>query len=160
MKVTREVIYDLLPAYFAGDVSADTRALVEEYFATDPEFGRMATRFQGLIAEGQRAKNTGVTGEAAETDRERAAFQRARAAAELPQKARAQALAFGFASLFSFGIAFLTWNARMGLLNPGILLGGVFGVTAVVVFALSFRIRPDSYWCRNLMGLDDKSLKS
>lgn len=30
MKVTREVIYGLLPGYFAGDVSDDTRALVEE----------------------------------------------------------------------------------------------------------------------------------
>ena len=37
MNVTREVIYDLLPAYFAGEASADTRALVEEFFATDAE---------------------------------------------------------------------------------------------------------------------------
>jgi hypothetical protein len=36
MKVTREVIYDLLPSYFAGDASDDTRALVEAYFETDP----------------------------------------------------------------------------------------------------------------------------
>ena len=46
MNVTREVIYDLLPAYFAGEASADTRALVEEFFATDPELGRMAARFR------------------------------------------------------------------------------------------------------------------
>ena len=34
MKITRDVIYDLLPGYFAGEVSADTRALVDEFLAT------------------------------------------------------------------------------------------------------------------------------
>ena len=46
MRVTRDVIYDLLPAYFAGEASVDTRALVEDFLATDPELGRMAARFQ------------------------------------------------------------------------------------------------------------------
>jgi hypothetical protein len=152
MKVTREVIYDLLPSYFAGDASDDTRALVEAYFETDPEFGRMATRFQGLIAERARA------GAAAEA-RERETFCSARAAAELPQKTRATALGFGFASLLSFAIAFVTWNDRMGLLNPGILLGVFFGVMAVVVFMLSYHVKPNSWW-RDVVGLDDESLKT
>ena len=44
MNATRDVITDLLPLYFSGEASADTRALVEEYFATNPEFERMARR--------------------------------------------------------------------------------------------------------------------
>lgn len=44
MNPTRDLITDLLPAYFSGEASADTRALVEEYFAQDPEFERMARR--------------------------------------------------------------------------------------------------------------------
>lgn len=44
MKVTREVIDDLLPAYFSGEASADTRQLVEEYFQHDPVFEREARR--------------------------------------------------------------------------------------------------------------------
>jgi len=36
MKVTREVIRDLLPAYLSGEASPDTRALVEEFLAGDP----------------------------------------------------------------------------------------------------------------------------
>lgn len=40
MNVTREVIVDLLPVYLAGEASADTRALVDEYLKQDPEFGR------------------------------------------------------------------------------------------------------------------------
>jgi hypothetical protein len=42
MNITREVITDLLPAYLADAASADTRALVEEFFRQDPEFARMA----------------------------------------------------------------------------------------------------------------------
>ena len=154
MKVTRDVIYDLLPAYFAGDVSDDTRALIEEYFASDPEFGRMATRFKTLL--GERARGGPAADEA---DREREAFHHAREAAELPQKTRAAALWWGFASLFSFGIALVTWNARMGFLNPGFLLGVFFGAAALVVFLLSFYVTPDSWW-RSAAGFDDETLAS
>ena len=38
MRVTRDVIQDLLPLYLADEVSGDTRTLVEEYLDTDPEF--------------------------------------------------------------------------------------------------------------------------
>jgi len=49
MTVTRDVVYDLLPAYFAGDASADSRALVESFLDTDPEFAAMAARFKRLL---------------------------------------------------------------------------------------------------------------
>jgi anti-sigma factor RsiW len=150
MKVTRDVIYDLLPSYFAGDASDDTRTLVDAYFETDPECARMASRFQSLLAERQRPTASAAA-------REREAFTCARMAAELPQKTRASALGCGFASLLSFVAAFATWNDRMGLLNPGILLGVCFAGMALLIFALSFRIRPDSWW-RGMAGLDDASL--
>lgn len=41
MKVTREVITDLLPAYLSNEASADTRALVEEFLRQDPEFAML-----------------------------------------------------------------------------------------------------------------------
>lgn len=40
MNVTREVILDLLPVYFSGEASADTRALVEEFLKQDPDLAR------------------------------------------------------------------------------------------------------------------------
>lgn len=40
MKITRDVITDLLPAYEDHEASADTRALVEEFLAQDPAFAR------------------------------------------------------------------------------------------------------------------------
>jgi hypothetical protein len=42
MKVTRDVITDLLPLYFAQEASTDTRALVEGFLQQDPEFARLA----------------------------------------------------------------------------------------------------------------------
>jgi len=42
MEITRNVILDLLPLYLANEVSADTRALVEEYMKTDPELANVA----------------------------------------------------------------------------------------------------------------------
>jgi hypothetical protein len=51
MTVTRDVILDLLPLYFAGEVSADTRALVDEFLRTDPDFARMSQRFDALLKE-------------------------------------------------------------------------------------------------------------
>jgi len=41
VKITRNVILDLLPLYLAGEVSADTRTLVREYLETDPELAEI-----------------------------------------------------------------------------------------------------------------------
>jgi hypothetical protein len=42
MKLEREVIIDLLPAYFSGEASAATRTLVEDFFRENPEFEKSA----------------------------------------------------------------------------------------------------------------------
>ncbi|HEV2615616.1 MAG TPA: hypothetical protein VGU63_03290 [Candidatus Acidoferrales bacterium] len=42
MNVTREVVTDLLPVYFSGEASGDTKVLVEDYFRSDPDFERVA----------------------------------------------------------------------------------------------------------------------
>lgn len=49
MTITRDVITDLWPVYAAGEASADTRALVEEFLRQDPEFARL---LQGQEGEG------------------------------------------------------------------------------------------------------------
>jgi len=40
MKVTQDVVRDLMPAYLSGEASRDTRALVEEFLAGDPALKR------------------------------------------------------------------------------------------------------------------------
>jgi hypothetical protein len=42
MNVTKDVVFDLLPIYAAGEASPDTVKLVEEYLREDPELARMA----------------------------------------------------------------------------------------------------------------------
>jgi hypothetical protein len=44
MKITRNVILDLLPLYLADEVSADTKALVENYLESDPELANTAKK--------------------------------------------------------------------------------------------------------------------
>ena len=42
MNITRGVVTDLLPIYFSGEASSDTKSLVEEYFRDHPDFERVA----------------------------------------------------------------------------------------------------------------------
>jgi predicted nucleic acid-binding protein len=46
MEISREVILDLLPLYIAGEVSEDSRKLVEEYLDQDEELRRLAERIE------------------------------------------------------------------------------------------------------------------
>ena len=47
MEITRDVVRDLLTVYLAGEASADTRRLVEDYLATDPVLAADVVRAQG-----------------------------------------------------------------------------------------------------------------
>ena len=48
MDVTRNVVEDLLAVYLAGEASADTRALVENWLRSDPELAAQVDRARGL----------------------------------------------------------------------------------------------------------------
>jgi hypothetical protein len=50
MSITRDVVSDLWPLYSAGEASADTRALVEDYLRSDPEFARRLQAPLGMPA--------------------------------------------------------------------------------------------------------------
>lgn len=56
MKITRNVILDLLPLYLADEVSADTRDLVENYLGTDSELANVAKK----LAPMEKAKDIPV----------------------------------------------------------------------------------------------------
>ena len=43
MNVTKDVIQDLVIVYLSGEASADTRTLVEEYLAQNPEMAERVT---------------------------------------------------------------------------------------------------------------------
>jgi len=48
MEITRNVILDLLPLFLADEVSADSRALIEEFLTTDPELANVVKRSAAL----------------------------------------------------------------------------------------------------------------
>lgn len=41
MRITRDVITDLLPAYLSGEASQDTQELIQAFLAEDPEFAQL-----------------------------------------------------------------------------------------------------------------------
>ncbi|WKZ46007.1 MAG: hypothetical protein QY306_09305 [Anaerolineales bacterium] len=51
MKITRDVVTDLLPVYLAGEASADTRALVEEFLKQNPEFAKLIAEEERPLAQ-------------------------------------------------------------------------------------------------------------
>jgi anti-sigma factor RsiW len=135
MNISRDVIYDLLPGYFAGEASPDTRALIQEYFDTDPEFRRMAERFQAVLDD---ARKRGAPD--SEQARERATFDRVRAQAKQRQETRAMALGFGLAAVFSAFVAVLK-PGPFGHAHPGFILAAWFGLIAVATFVASFFVQ-------------------
>jgi hypothetical protein len=134
MKISRDVIYDLLPGYFAGEASPDTRALIQEYFDTDPEFRRMAERFQAVLDGTRKLEQPD-----AEAARERATFDRVRAQAKQRQEARTMALGFGLGAVFAAFMAFVK-SDPIGHAYPGFILAVVFGLISAVTFIASFFI--------------------
>lgn len=46
MKLSRDVILDLLPLYLSGEASADTHALVKERLESDPDLAWLARQWQ------------------------------------------------------------------------------------------------------------------
>lgn len=119
MKITRDVIYDLLPGYFAGEVSTDTRALIDEFLATDAEFARMTTRFKRLFDE----RSAGTS----ELVVERKKLERARSRAERRQISAAFAVAYTLAALFPLAMDLLRGQAFQG---KSLFISVIFAVVA------------------------------
>ena len=81
IQVTRNVVHDLWPLCQSGDASPDSRALVDAYLATDPQF---ATQLKEISA-----MNTAIPHVTLSPDTERRLLEEARS------KARARLLLVG-----------------------------------------------------------------
>ena len=53
MKITRDVITDLLPVYLAREASQDTRDLVEAFLKDDPGFAKLVEEQEAPLPESQ-----------------------------------------------------------------------------------------------------------
>ncbi|MEZ5294008.1 MAG: zf-HC2 domain-containing protein [Vicinamibacterales bacterium] len=119
MTVSRDVVFDLLPGYFAGDVSADSRALVDEHLAGDPEFAAMAERFGRLLRQAPGPTASEPARAEAET------VTRARRAQQRRGEFRGLALGYGMATL-------LLAAAALAGYRPGraFIIAATFGIVA------------------------------
>ena len=120
MKVTREVIYDLLPGYFSGDISPDTRALVDEFLREDPEFARMMERFRQVFRDP-------AAGDRVARPRDTQAFEQARALVQKRSELRGYIIAFSLATVF--GLLVLVAAERAGVIRL-LAIPGAFALTA------------------------------
>jgi len=112
MNVTRDVIYDLLPGYFSGEISPDTKALVDEFLGQDPEFSKMMERFRSMFPEHRHSGAGGLSGGSGEKE----AFERARSWLHKRSELRGYVIAFGLAAVFVAFVALarMTPHAPVG----------------------------------------------
>ena len=118
MKITRDVVMDLLPLYVAGEACADTRALVDEFLEQDSEL-RQRVREGGLDA----LVPTGMLGGTVPPDVELRALRRTRGLLRWQRLTYAWALALSCLCLSSV-ISFHGGQLHFRLLlveYPGIL---------------------------------------
>ena len=76
MKLEREVIIDLLPAYFSGEASLATRTLVEDFFKENPDFEKSARSAGGAL------ETLKVSPPALDPEKEKLTLERARMVTE------------------------------------------------------------------------------
>jgi hypothetical protein len=136
MKLTRDVVADLLPVYLSGEASADTCALVEEFLRQDPDLARLAeTQRQDLSIQQDLLAATDLR---VSPDHELRTLARARAAAVRQRWQMALAMVF---TMFPF--AFVADDNRLifFLLRDAPLLAACCWVAAAVLWLLYFWTR-------------------
>ena len=131
MKLEREVIIDLLPAYFSGEASAATRALVEEHFREHPDFERSARGAGGWL------ERLNVPAPAADPEKEKMALERARLVLETRSTFLWMAILFtAFLGLFRIHDHKIVW-----VFWEDSLRGLMFAAIAIFLWVLYFFTR-------------------
>jgi len=132
MNLEREVIVDLLPAYFSGEASAATRALVEDYFRQHPDFERSARSAGGAL------ESLKVSPPALDPEKEKLTLERARLVVETRNSFLGLAVFFTFMLfLFRFSNHKIVWVFWSG--SPS--LGIVFSTLAAFMWLLYLYMR-------------------
>ena len=118
MKVTRDVILDLLPIYLADEASQDTRELVEAHLTADPQLAKLAER----AAAQQQLEEVAVP---LTVDDEMRTYQMTKLLMRQHNIFLPLALVFTF-----LWVAYLIFDAVTGILSPG----GGFALFVVAAF--------------------------
>jgi anti-sigma factor RsiW len=123
LKVTRDVIVDLLPAYQSGEASEDTQQLVKEFLASDPEFSRLVAKMEQVRVNGAKAvpsPEVGLT-----------SLNRTKQLMKHQTATLAMAIFFSLAPfIFTFEGGRITWV----LIRDAPIVGGTYLFTALVMW--------------------------
>jgi anti-sigma factor RsiW len=108
MNITRDVINDLLPAYLYGEVSADTRVLVDQFLEQNPGFARSVAQRKNEDGDyGELLKGADMT---LSPDHEMRTLTRTKAMLARRKWLFALALAFSLVPVsFTFDGGHITW---------------------------------------------------
>ncbi len=132
MKITRDVVTDLLPTYFANEASADTRALIEEFFHQDPEFARLAKEKSDSELLGARVQTHVLD------DKELETLIRTRASVRVRSLWMAFAIVF---SLFPLNCTFSSKGLTWIMIRDAPAAAETCIIAAAVCWIMYFRIR-------------------
>lgn len=103
MKVTQNVVMDLLPVYLSGEASPDSKELIEEFLRQDPEFANLVEKQKREFGRQQELLQPAA---APSADHELRTLAQTRALMERQKWSMAVALmltAFPFSFVFSGG---------------------------------------------------------
>lgn len=129
MEVTRDVVTDLLPLYVSGEVSTDTKALVEAYLRMDPELARAVAAARAL--ELPAAPAPASSGEKAALDETRRL---------LKTRSSTLAVAILFTAL-PFSFAFDGSGVTFLLIRDAPVIGGAWLATAAFMWSWHALVR-------------------
>jgi hypothetical protein len=130
MTITDSIISDLLPIYYAGDCSSDTKTLVDDYFKSHPDFAKGAGSRVADIKSGNIPQPVF-------TDLEIAAVRRTR------KVLRWRSTLMGLAIFFSCApFSFFSNNTQtIWLLREAPGAAAIYGALGVVFWAWYFIVR-------------------
>lgn len=132
MKLDRDVVIDLLPAYFSGEASAATRALVEECFREDPAFEKFARGAGGTL------ESLKVPTNKPDPEKEKMALERAR----LVTGTRSSFLGLGIISMLMLFLFRIEHGKFIWVMwSEGITRGLVFAGMAAFFWTIYFYTR-------------------
>lgn len=132
MKLEREVVVDLLPAYFSGEASAATRVLVEDFFRENPDFEKSA-RFAAGPLESLRVPPPNL-----DPEKEKLALERGRLVTETRSTLLWMAILFTLLlGLFHVRDHKIVWVLWEGSAVRGIILSA----TAIFLWLMYFQTR-------------------
>jgi hypothetical protein len=134
MKITRNVLTDLLPAYLSGEASQDTRSLIEQFLQSDAEFARQVDAQKRALSAQDYLLKAGKT----ELAREHEVETLARTKAMLERRRRLLAMALMFTA-FPFSFVFDRGGIRFLLLREQPLLAVFCWILAVMFWIMHFR---------------------